>query len=69
MEISILLIPVMFLLNSIISGFFINKLEKNKFDVIVNILPLFGLFVIYLFGHDIYSLRTKCFDISAISMD
>ena len=49
MEISILLIPVMFLLNSIISGFFINKLEKNKFDVIVNILPLFGLLLsIYL---------------------
>ncbi len=49
MEISILLIPVMFLLNSIISGFFINKLEKNKFDVIVNILPLFGfLLSIYL---------------------
>ena len=39
----------MFLLNSIISGFFINKLEKNKFDVIVNILPLFGLLLsIYL---------------------
>ena len=49
MEISILLIPVMFLLNSIISGFFINKLEKNKFDVIVNILPIFGLLLsIYL---------------------
>ena len=49
MEISILLIPVMFLLNSIISGFFINKLEKNKFDVIINILPLFGLLLsIYL---------------------
>ena len=49
MEISILFIPVMFLLNSIISGFFINKLEKNKFDVIVNILPLFGLLLsIYL---------------------
>ena len=49
MEISILLIPVMFLLNSIISGLFINKLEKNKFDVIVNILPLFGLLLsIYL---------------------
>ena len=49
MEISILLIPVMFLLNSIISGFFINKLEKNKFDIIVNILPLFGLLLsIYL---------------------
>jgi len=49
MEISILLIPVMFLLNSIISGFFINKLEKYKFDIVVNILPLFGLLLsIYL---------------------